>query len=76
MNALAKALREHRKEKGLTQTDVAVFLNITLRQYMNYEKNHWPPHEQLLKLNKLFNHNFEKYIYDIRTTKRGNTDNG
>lgn len=63
MDALSSALRKHRMERGLTQTDVANLLHIKLRQYANYEKDHWPPHDQLIKLNNIFNYHFEQHIY-------------
>lgn len=63
MISLAKALRQKRAERGYTQTDVANLLNITLRQYMNYEKDKLPPHEQLLKLNTIYKYHFEMHIY-------------
>lgn len=70
MTPVAKKLREKRKERSYTQTDVANLLHITLRQYMNYEKDHLPPHEQLLKLNLLFDFDFSRLIYDRKTTER------
>jgi transcriptional regulator with XRE-family HTH domain len=63
MISLAKALRQKRHERGYTQTDVANFIQVSLRQYMNYEKDKLPPHDQLLKLNTLFNYHFEIHIY-------------
>lgn len=63
MISLAKALRQKRHERGYTQTEVANLLSITLRQYMNYEKDKWPPHDQLLKLNTIYKYHFETHIY-------------
>lgn len=63
MIPLAKALRQKRQERSYTQTDVANLLNISLRQYMNYEKDKLPPHDQLLKLNTLYQYHFETHIY-------------
>ena len=76
MIPLAKELRKRRHQRNYTQSDVAALLGISLRQYMYYEKDHWPPHKQLLKLNTLFQYDFSRHIYDNRITKRGNTNNG
>lgn len=70
MVSFAKALRKKRLERGYTQTEVAKIINISLRQYMYYEKDKWPPHDQLIKLNLLFKYHFELHIYGNKTTKR------
>ncbi len=36
-NILAKRLRQLRKEKGLTQAQVAIYCDITEKAYQNYE---------------------------------------
>jgi transcriptional regulator with XRE-family HTH domain len=64
MTSVAKMLREKRSERNYTQTEVADLLNITLRQYINYENDHLPPHEQLLKLNTVFQYDFSIHIYN------------
>lgn len=70
MISLAKELKLRRNEQGLTQTQVSNLLGITLRQYMKYEKDKWPPHQQLLKLNNIFRYDFSIHIYGDGVRKR------
>ena len=58
MNALSKTLRAKREESGFTQTQVAKLIDVSLRTYMYYENDVWPSHENLIKLNKLFDYDF------------------
>lgn len=74
MTPFAKMLRIKRRERDLRQIDVADLLGITLRQYMNYEKDHLPPHEQVIKLNNLFSYPFHLTIYG-NTAKRKRINN-
>ena len=45
---LAKRLRECRKEKGLTQNEVAIYCDITEKTYQNYELMTRQPKEEIL----------------------------
>ncbi len=45
---LAKRLKECRKEKGLTQMQVAIYSDITERAYQNYELNRREPKIEIL----------------------------
>lgn len=63
MNTLAKELRKRRAARGYTQKDVAGMIGVSLRMYLYYEEKVWPPHEQLLKLNTLFQYDFSIHIY-------------
>ncbi len=45
---LAKRLKECRKEKGLTQMQVAIYSDITERAYQNYELNRREPKVEIL----------------------------
>jgi transcriptional regulator with XRE-family HTH domain len=69
MKTLHDALREKRLEKCYRQQDIADLLGISLRQYMHYENDRWPPHEQLIKLNNIFHYDFSRHIYDNRPAK-------
>lgn len=54
-NILAKRLRERRKEKGLTQCQVAIYCDITEKAYQNYElMAREPKLEILIKIADLF----------------------
>lgn len=82
MNTLAKELRKRRNERGYTQKDVANLIGVSLRMYLYYEGKVWPPHDQLLKLNLLFQYDFSIHIYGRwsagtanRTAKRRNVNN-
>ena len=59
----AKALREKREEKELTQLAVANLLGITWRQYINYERGHIPPYKRLQQLNKIFKYDFSEVLF-------------
>jgi predicted transcriptional regulator len=67
---LAAKLKELRLQKGYTQTDLANKLKVNLRIIQRYERDMWPPHDKLLKLNKIFKYDFSRHIYDNKTTKR------
>lgn len=55
-NILAKRLKECRKEKGLTQGQVAIYCDITEKTYQNYElKTREPKLEILIKIADFFN---------------------
>ena len=45
---LSKRLKECRKEKGLTQMQVAIYSDITERAYQNYELNRREPKVEIL----------------------------
>lgn len=52
---LAERLKQCRKEKGLTQWEVAVYCNITEKTYQNYElMTREPKLEILLKIADVF----------------------
>jgi len=52
----AKRIKELRTEKGLTQTDVANFLNIKQQSYARYENDTAEPSlEMVVKLAAFFN---------------------
>lgn len=54
-NILVKRLRERRKEKGLTQCQVAIYCDITEKAYQNYElMAREPKLEILIKIADLF----------------------
>lgn len=54
-NILLKRLRERRKEKGLTQCQVAIYCDITEKAYQNYElMAREPKLEILIKIADLF----------------------
>lgn len=72
MKSLSAELKQRRLEKAYTQAEVANLLNITWRHYVNYENDHWPPHEQLLKLNTIFQYDFSIHIYGRRHPGKGN----
>ncbi|WP_195985978.1 helix-turn-helix transcriptional regulator [Clostridium sp. D33t1_170424_F3] len=53
---LAERLKQCRKEKGLTQGEVAIYCDITEKTYQNYELiTREPKLEILLKIAELFN---------------------
>lgn len=53
---LAERLKELRKEKGLTQNQVAIYCDITEKAYQNYElMTREPKIENLIKIADLFN---------------------
>lgn len=53
---LAKRLYECRKEKGLTQMQVAIYCDITEKTYQNYElMTREPKLEILIRIAELFN---------------------
>ncbi len=53
---LAKRLKQCRKEKRLTQNDVAIYCNITEKTYQNYElMTREPKLEILIHIADLFN---------------------
>lgn len=45
---LSKRLKQCRKEKGLTQMQVAIYSDITERAYQNYELNRREPKIEIL----------------------------
>lgn len=52
---LAERLKELRKEKGVTQTQVADYLGLKLRAYQYYESGeHRPEYEKLMALADFF----------------------
>ena len=52
---LGERLREQRKKKGVTQSDVAEYLGLKLRAYQYYESNeHRPEYERLIALADYF----------------------
>ena len=54
-NILAERLRECRKEKGLTQGQVAIYCDITEKAYQNYElMTREPKLEILINIANLF----------------------
>ena len=54
-NILAERLRECRKERGLTQGQVAIYCDITEKAYQNYElMTREPKLEILVKIADLF----------------------
>lgn len=62
-------LKEKRKEKNLTQQQMADKLGISLKQYQNYEVKTIPPYEKLLKLNEICDFNFSKILYEQKIPK-------
>ncbi len=58
-----KNLKEIRKQKGLTQTEVAQKLNISQQTYSDYEnKKTEPDIDKLIELSKLFNISLDKLL--------------
>lgn len=58
-----KNLKEIRKQKGLTQTEVAKKLNISQQTYSDYEnKKTEPDINKLIELSKLFNISLDKLL--------------
>lgn len=52
---LAKRLKQCRKEKGMTQNQVAIYCDITEKTYQNYElRTREPKLEILIKIAELF----------------------
>lgn len=52
---LAERLKELRKEKGVTQTQIADYLGLKLRAYQYYESGeHRPEYEKLMALADFF----------------------
>ena len=67
-NILASRLKECRKEQGLTQSQVAVYCDITEKAYQNYElMTREPKSEILLRIAELFHVSLDYLV--------GRTDN-
>lgn len=54
----ASKLKELRELAGMTQTEVASALDVTIRQVQRYEKDVYPKPDKIRVLNSLFNYDF------------------
>jgi len=54
----AEKLKQKRKELGLTQTEAADAIPISLRQYQKYERDLMPPWDVLEKIEAAFGFSF------------------
>ena len=69
-NILSERLRECRKEKGMTQMQVAVYCDITEKAYQNYElMTREPKLEILIRIADLFGVSLDYLVgrTDVRT---------
>lgn len=67
---LAKRLKECRKEKGLTQYQVAVYCDITEKAYQNYElMMREPKLEILIKIADIFDVSLDYLVGRIETKR-------
>lgn len=64
-------LKKIRKEKKLTQQNMADRLGISDTQYQNYETDTIPPHDKLILINEILDTDLSRLIYQ---TKVGVTD--
>lgn len=63
-NSLSDTIKERRLALGLTQSELADKLGITLRQVQRYENGMLPPHDKLQLLNSILNYDLHSEIYD------------
>lgn len=63
-------LKRIRKEKKLTQGEMARKLGISDTAYQNYENVAMPPHEQLIKINEILGTDLSRFIYQKELGKR------
>jgi len=55
-NMVGKRIRQLRKEKGVTQSELANYLGLTPKMISFYElENRYPPHDIILKISDYFN---------------------
>lgn len=69
MDRFFEELKKKRAEKNITQQEIADRLDISIKQYQNYEYKTIPPHEKLLKLNEIFDYDFSKIIYQEKVPR-------
>ena len=58
-----ETLKKLREKSGKTQQQVAELLDISIKQYQNYEYKTIPPHDKVMKLSDIFNTDLSRSIY-------------
>ena len=72
---ISKNIKAERVRAGLSLDDVAIKLNITQRQYSNYEADHRIDSLILFKLSKIFNCNINAFFVKVNSTESKNGEN-
>lgn len=67
-----ETIKKLREASPYTQQQMANKLNISIKQYQNYESKTIPPHDKLHKLNEIFNYDLSKIIYQENVPRETN----